>query len=303
MWIHLFQANQVIIGSLVIWCIKVLADIDTENAAEASLFHLANQVVHPLIVEAKPVDHGIGFLQTEDSGFGVARLRARGNCSDFNETETDTAEAPEGEAELEADTAEAPEADADMEADTAEAPDTDAATDSAEAPATTEPMTEDTAEAPATEPLGDTVAPADTTAEAPAEEPAKPVEGQITMQSENTILADDLIGSNVYSDAGEKIGDVDDLIVNLDGTVEGVVIGVGGFLGMGEKWVAVKMDSLSTMTDESGTLRLVSSATKTDLEAAEAFKTAQDMEAEQQALENAAPQDPNAVTTEPAPVN
>ncbi|MEP2681394.1 MAG: PRC-barrel domain-containing protein [Sulfitobacter sp.] len=220
-----------------------------------------------------------------------------------SETETDTAEAPEGEAELEADTAEAPEADADMEADTAEAPDTDAATDSAEAPATTEPMTEDTAEAPATEPLGDTVAPADTTAEAPAEEPAKPVEGQITMQSENTILADDLIGSNVYSDAGEKIGDVDDLIVNLDGTVEGVVIGVGGFLGMGEKWVAVKMDSLSTMTDESGTLRLVSSATKTDLEAAEAFKTAQDMEAEQQALENAAPQDPNAVTTEPAPVN
>jgi sporulation protein YlmC with PRC-barrel domain len=220
-----------------------------------------------------------------------------------SETETDTAEAPEGEAELEADTAEAPEADAEMEVDTAEAPDTDAATDSAEAPATTEPMTEDTAEAPATEPLGDTVAPADTTAEAPAEEPAKPVEGQITMQSENTILADDLIGSNVYSDAGEKIGDVDDLIVNLDGTVEGVVIGVGGFLGMGEKWVAVKMDSLSTMTDESGTLRLVSSATKTDLEAAEAFKTAQDMEAEQQALENAAPQDPNAVTTEPAPVN
>ena len=220
-----------------------------------------------------------------------------------SETETDTAEAPEGEAEMEADTAEAPEADAEMEADTAEAPDTDAATDTAEAPATTEPMTEDTAEAPATEPLGDTVAPADTTAEAPAEEPAKPVEGQITMQSENTILADDLIGSNVYSDAGEKIGDVDDLIVNLDGTVEGVVIGVGGFLGMGEKWVAMKMDSLSTMTDESGTLRLVSSATKTDLEAAEAFKTAQDMEAEQQALENAAPQDPNAVTTEPAPVN
>lgn len=219
------------------------------------------------------------------------------------DTETDTAEAPEGDAELEADTAEAPEVDAEMEADTAEASDTDAATDTAEAPATTEPMTEDTAEAPATEPLGDTVAPADTTAEAPAEEPAKPVEGQITMQSENTILADDLIGSNVYSDAGEKIGDVDDLIVNLDGTVEGVVIGVGGFLGMGEKWVAVKMDSLSTMTDESGTLRLVSSATKTDLEAAEAFKTAQDMEAEQQALENAAPQDPNAVTTEPAPVN
>ena len=222
---------------------------------------------------------------------------------DAVEAETDTAEAPEGDPEMEADTAEAPEADAEMEADTAEAPDTDAATDSAEAPATTEPMTDDTAEAPATEPMTDTTAPADATAEAPTEEVAKPVEGQITMQSENTILADDLIGSNVYSDAGEKIGDVEDLIVSLAGSVEGVVIGVGGFLGMGEKWVAVKMDSLSTMTDESGTLRLVSSATKTDLEAAEAFKTAQDMEAEQQALENAATQDPNAVATEPAPVN
>ncbi|KKK47726.1 hypothetical protein LCGC14_3152270 [marine sediment metagenome] len=222
---------------------------------------------------------------------------------DAVEAETDTAEAPEGDPEMEADTAAAPEADAEMEADTAEAPDTDAATDSAEAPATTELMTKDMAEVPATEPMTDTTAPADATAEAPAEEIAKPVEGQITMQSENTILADDLIGSNVYSDAGEKIGDVEDLIVSLDGSVEGVVIGVGGFLGMGEKWVAVKMDSLSTMTDESGTLRLVSSATKTDLEAAEAFKTAQDMEAEQQALENAAPQDPNAVATEPAPVN
>ncbi|MEQ5826368.1 PRC-barrel domain-containing protein [Sulfitobacter sp. NFXS29] len=250
---------------------------------------------------------------------GAAPLAATAQDATKPASEEATAEAPQTdeatqsseatasgdavEAETDTDTAEAPEGDAELEADIATAPDTDAATDSAEASATSEPISEDTAEAPATEPLGDTVAPADTTAEAPAEEPAKPVEGQITMQSENTILADDLIGSNVYSDAGEKIGDVDDLIVNLDGTVEGVVIGVGGFLGMGEKWVAVKMDSLSTMTDESGTLRLVSSATKTDLEAAEAFKTAQDMEAEQQALENAAPQDPNAVTTEPAPVN
>lgn len=248
---------------------------------------------------------------------GAAPLAATAQDATKPATDEATAEAPQtdeaaqtGEAsasddavEAETDTAEAPEGDAEMEADTAEAPETDATADSAEAPATTEPMTEDTAEAPATEPMSDDAATADATAEAPVEEPAKPVEGQITMQSENTILADDLIGSNVFSDAGEKIGDVDDLIVNLDGTVEGVVIGVGGFLGLGEKWVAVKMDSLSTMTDESGTLRLVSSATKTDLEAAEAFKTAQDMEAEQQALENAAPQDPNAVTTEPTPVN
>ncbi|NUH66190.1 PRC-barrel domain-containing protein [Sulfitobacter sp. S0837] len=207
------------------------------------------------------------------------------------------ADATETDTEVETDTAGAAEADAEVETDSAEMPATDDATDTATAPASD---ATDTAEMPMT----DDPAAADTVAEAPVEEPAKPVEGQITMQSENTILAEDLIGSNIYSDAGEKIGDVDDLIVNLDGSVEGVVIGVGGFLGIGEKWVAVKMDSLSTMTDESGALRLVSSATKADLEAAEAFKTAQDMKAEQQALESTVPQDPNAAeTAEPVPAD
>ncbi|MEX3315842.1 PRC-barrel domain-containing protein [Sulfitobacter sp. PS-8MA] len=210
-----------------------------------------------------------------------------------------TTEAPQSDAAQSEETMETGDAGA---TDTAEMPAADSASDSAEAPATAAPADDaaedaiDTAETPMTD---DPAA-----AEAPAEAPAKPVEGQITMQSENTILADDLIGSKIYSDAGEKIGAVDDLIVNLDGSVEGVVIGVGGFLGIGEKWVAVKMDSLSTMTDESGTLRLVSSATKADLEAAEAFKTAQDMEAEQQALESSVPQDPNAAeSTEAAPAD
>lgn len=119
-------------------------------------------------------------------------------------------------------------------------------------------------------------------AETDAEETAKPVEGQITMQSENTILAQNLIGSSVYSSEGESIGDIDDLIVNLDGSVEGVVIGVGGFLGLGQKDVAIEMASMSTTTDENGTVRLMSSATKADLEAADAFVTAEDQAAASQ---------------------
>ena len=122
----------------------------------------------------------------------------------------------------------------------------------------------------------------------------KPVEGQIIMQSENTMLANDLIGSNVYSPDGDTIGDVDDLSVNFDGTVDGVVIGVGGFLGIGEKDVAVEMGSLSTTTDENGNMRLTSSATKTDLEAAEAFVTAADQQAAKRAQEAAPAVDPNA---------
>ncbi|MFV2053676.1 PRC-barrel domain-containing protein [Aliiroseovarius sp. YM-037] len=119
-----------------------------------------------------------------------------------------------------------------------------------------------------------------------AEAPPAPVEGQIILQSENTILADDLIGSRVYSEAGDTVGDINDLIVNLDGTVDGVVIGVGGFLGMGEKAVAVEMSALNVATDaETGSVRLMLSATREDLDAAPVFKTAADQKSEAQAEE------------------
>lgn len=115
-----------------------------------------------------------------------------------------------------------------------------------------------------------------------------PVEGQIILQSEDTILADDLIGSRVYSDVGETVGDINDLIIHLDGSVEGLVIGVGGFLGLGEKDVAVEMDSLSLSTDpEFGTIRLMLSTTREELEAAPEFKTAaeQQFEAESEQMQ------------------
>jgi sporulation protein YlmC with PRC-barrel domain len=53
-----------------------------------------------------------------------------------------------------------------------------------------------------------------------------------------------LIGINVYNQANEKIGAVEELIVDKSGRVENVILGVGGFLGMGEHYVAVPMDKL-----------------------------------------------------------
>lgn len=53
-----------------------------------------------------------------------------------------------------------------------------------------------------------------------------------------------LIGVNVYNNANEKIGDINELILDKSGKVENVVIGVGGFLGMGEHDVAVSFDKL-----------------------------------------------------------
>ena len=53
-----------------------------------------------------------------------------------------------------------------------------------------------------------------------------------------------LIGLNVYNDQNEKIGDIKQLMVNKSGNVDLVVIGVGGFLGVGERDVAVKFAEL-----------------------------------------------------------
>jgi len=72
---------------------------------------------------------------------------------------------------------------------------------------------------------------------APATEaPKTPVTGQILVQDANTILVKDLIGQTVYAPDKAKIGSISDLILSKDGkTVEGFVIGVGGFLGIGAK--------------------------------------------------------------------
>jgi len=55
-------------------------------------------------------------------------------------------------------------------------------------------------------------------------------------------LASNLIGKSVYNSAddnGKNIGDVNDLVIGNDGAVKSVIVGVGGFLGIGEKNVAL----------------------------------------------------------------
>jgi len=53
-----------------------------------------------------------------------------------------------------------------------------------------------------------------------------------------------LIGTNVYNDQNEKIGSIKELMVDKTGNLESAVIGVGGFLGVGERDVAVKFSDL-----------------------------------------------------------
>jgi len=74
----------------------------------------------------------------------------------------------------------------------------------------------------------------------------------------NEMRASKLTGSAVYDQADQKIGSISDLIVASDGRVTDVVIGVGSFVGAGDKNVAVKMADLKRGKDN----RLVLNTTK-----------------------------------------
>ena len=56
--------------------------------------------------------------------------------------------------------------------------------------------------------------------------------------------ASKLMGVNVYNEANEKIGEINEVILDRSGKVVNVILGVGGFLGMGEHNVAVAFDKL-----------------------------------------------------------
>src|SRR6202045_1231237 len=72
-----------------------------------------------------------------------------------------------------------------------------------------------------------------------------------------------LIGVDVYNDANEKIGDIEELIVDKSGKIEHVVLGVGGFLGMGEHSVAVSFDKLKWVNEAARSTSVSSAPTTT----------------------------------------
>jgi sporulation protein YlmC with PRC-barrel domain len=121
-----------------------------------------------------------------------------------------------------------------------------------------------------------------------AEVAKAPVTGQILLQDANTILANDFIGLTVYAPDNVKIGKITDLILSKDAkSVEGFIVGVGGFLGIGEKSVALKLDRMQMSNDPQGGLRLTIEVKKEELEKAPSFKSKRDQDAEKQAAERA----------------
>jgi sporulation protein YlmC with PRC-barrel domain len=56
-----------------------------------------------------------------------------------------------------------------------------------------------------------------------------------------------ILGKGVYNNIGEKVGDINDLIVTPDKAVSYAIVGVGGFLGVGEHEIAVPVGQLKQL--------------------------------------------------------
>ena len=131
----------------------------------------------------------------------------------------------------------------------------------------------------------DATAPMDNAAQAPAPaataDTAQASGGYLTEQAADQISANTYIGQSVYTGQNESIGEVNDLIMKKDGGLVAAIIGVGGFLGIGEKDVAVPMDKITVAQNtQDGTVKLTTSETAETLKAAPQFKTLQMIAAE-----------------------
>lgn len=95
---------------------------------------------------------------------------------------------------------------------------------------------------------------------------AAPMELAAAVSMPTDFMASDLIGMRIYNveadydtmapmTAGaetewDDIGEINDIVVTADGTVSAVILGVGGFLGIGERDVAVNMGALTVVNEE-----------------------------------------------------
>ena len=85
------------------------------------------------------------------------------------------------------------------------------------------------------------------------------------MAERDSLTSEEIEGARVYDATDEWIGEVNTLVLNADGTIEEAVIDVGGFLGLGEKQIALSMDELNIQRGAAD-VRIYVDATEEQLE-------------------------------------
>lgn len=107
----------------------------------------------------------------------------------------------------------------------------------------------------------------------PATPPATTEEAAPAITPAEGFLASNMIGEAVYNGTGEEaqnIGDVNDLVLDKDGKVKSIIIGVGGFLGVGEKHVELPYAD-AEWAEKDGDRWIVIASTKEELDAMPTF--------------------------------
>lgn len=105
----------------------------------------------------------------------------------------------------------------------------------------------------------------------------------IEVQEEAQFLADEeVIGKDVVNVMDEEVGTIADLVMDSDQKLVGVVLSVGGFLGIGEKWVAIPVDQIDFPTGDQPA-RLLAAVTEEQLKNAPDFTTRETVEAQEAA--------------------
>jgi len=94
----------------------------------------------------------------------------------------------------------------------------------------------------------------------------------LKQQTADDMLASSIIGKPAVNSQDETIGDVNDLVTDRSGKIVAALIGVGGFLGIGEKDVAVRFEDLNLNRDENDNVKVTLNISKETLAQAPDYK-------------------------------
>ena len=100
----------------------------------------------------------------------------------------------------------------------------------------------------------------------PANLEGKSIREGMTAADQGELRAEDIIGATIYGANDEDIGEVGDILISGDESVKAYIVNVGGFLGIGEKPVAISAKDVEIMSSAGGDLHIFTSYTKEDLE-------------------------------------
>ncbi|MDF2998328.1 MAG: PRC-barrel domain protein [Xanthobacteraceae bacterium] len=89
----------------------------------------------------------------------------------------------------------------------------------------------------------------------------------------NDALASNIVGLDVYNAGNENIGEIEDLVLDGSKNTKGVILSVGGFLGLGTKYVVVEPAAVAVRYDQGGKeWKATMNVTKDQLNAAPEYK-------------------------------